>query len=44
MKVPWRVLEINGDKAILRATPYNITVPVSRLRFMTTDKSFALIK
>lgn len=44
MNVPWRVLEINGDKAILRARPNNIVVPVSRLRFVTTDKSFARLK
>jgi len=44
MQVPFRVLEINGDKAVLRARPNNLIVPVSRLIFVTTDKAFARIK
>ncbi len=27
MQVPFRVLEINGDKAVLRARPTNLIVP-----------------
>jgi len=44
MQVPFRVLEIKGNKATLQTRPVNIVVPVSRLRFTTTDKSFARIK
>ena len=44
MQVPFRVLEIKGDKAVLRANPKNLIVPVSRLVFVTTDKAFARIK
>ena len=44
MNTPWRVLEINGDKAILRARPKNLIVPVSRLYFLTAEKDFARIK
>ena len=44
MQVPFRVLEINGNTATLRARPNNLIVPVSRLVFVTTDKSFVRIK
>ncbi len=44
MQIPFRVLEITGDKAILQTRPVNIVVSVNRLRFTTTDKSFARIK
>ena len=44
MQVPFRVLEINGDKAVLRSRPKNLIVPVSRLVFTTTGKEFARIK
>jgi hypothetical protein len=44
MQVPFRVLEINGEKAVLRSRPKNLIVPVSRLVFTTTGKEFARIK
>jgi hypothetical protein len=44
MQVPFRVLEIKGDKAVLRARPQNLIVPVNRLVFVTTGKEFARIK
>ena len=44
MQVPFRVLEINGDKAVLRSRPHDLIVPVSRLVYTTTGKEFARIK
>ena len=38
MKQYFRVIEINGSKAVIKCRPKNLIVPLSRLKFVTVER------